>query len=47
MFWIFVIILLIISFVWALLSYKRERKTPKQILKAKRELAKSKILFKK
>lgn len=47
MFWIFIIILFIISFVWALFSVKKEMGQPKRVLKAKRELARSKILFKK
>lgn len=47
MFWIFIIVLFIVSFIWTLFSLRREIGHPKQILKAKKELARSKVLFKK
>jgi hypothetical protein len=44
MFWIVVFVLLIISFLWALLSLKKELSTP-EIRKTQEELMKEKILF--
>ena len=39
-------VLLILSFVWALFSLKKELKRPHEINSAKKELMKEKVLFK-
>ncbi len=43
---IYLIVFFVISFVWALFSAKRELGKPKEIKKAKANLHKEKILFK-
>ncbi len=43
---IIIIGLFILSFVWALVALKREQKTHKRVVQAKKELRKEKILFK-
>ncbi len=45
MFVIAVLILLVISFLLALLSLKKELKRPKELEKVKHELMKEKVLF--
>ncbi len=44
---IYLIVFFLISFVWALISAKRELGKPKEIKKAKANLRREKILFKK
>ncbi len=40
-----IVLILIISFLWALFSLRKEFKKPKEIEKAKKELMKEKIIF--
>jgi len=47
MFWVYILVLFIISFLWAFFSLKRELSRPKEIKKAKKDLLREKILFKK
>jgi len=45
-FWISVIAMFILSLFWAILSLRREISHPKELRKVKKDLARSKILFK-
>ena len=45
MFFVVVLVLLVISFVWALLSLKKELSKPKEVSLIKDELMKEKVLF--
>jgi len=47
MFWFYVAGILILSFLWAVISTKKEFSHPKEVKSAKKSLAREKILFKK
>ena len=46
MIWGFIGVLLLVSFIWALLSARHELNHPHEIKKAKKKLLREKILFK-
>ena len=46
-FYVSLIIIIVVSFLWALFSLRKELRKPKEIKKAAEELKREKILFKK
>ncbi|HVT00795.1 MAG TPA: hypothetical protein VHE53_01005 [Patescibacteria group bacterium] len=46
MIFVYILIILIVSFVWAFLTTKKDFGKPREIKKAKASLAREKILFK-